>query len=334
MRAADGRFISAKKDGAAPSEFRASTASSKPRTNKFQPGGEVREAESTTTVVHVSRSGRAVKRTSFHDEIDEGEQHLRSERAFSENRSEIEMSPMSDALSMNAASTAASTSGTTTPTFSNTTRPNVQNAGTVAPGTQEESEKLPANALPTGPAKQTSAPPLAPNVDSSPAPAAAAQQSAAAAAPAARGSSSSGYMLPKQGVISVAEKLLSQAPAAAAAAASFSSGGQTAGADAKVPRRKPGARECVQISRRFGNRVIPEKYSEILLDYCSRGKVEHLIRMRERLDEHSRYLQLQLANLEQLVKEKGSSDATVPVLPEGHDRKLERTVAGGDGFEG
>ena len=33
----------------------------------------------------------------------------------------------------------------------------------------------------------------------------------------------------------------------------------------KAPRRKPGARECMQISRRFGAQVIPEKYMDILL---------------------------------------------------------------------
>jgi hypothetical protein len=80
-------------------------------------------------------------------------------------------------------------------------------------------------------------------------------------------------------------------------------------------------------------RVIPEKYSEILFDYCKRGKVEHLIRMRERLDEHSRFLELQLAGLESLVKEKGESHVVVPVLPEGPDRKLEKTIAG-DAFDG
>jgi hypothetical protein len=89
--------------------------------------------------------------------------------------------------------------------------------------------------------------------------------------------------------------------------------GNSSSKEAKVPRRKPGARECVQISRRFGNQVIPEEYTEILLDYCSRGKVEHLIRMRERLDEHSRFLELQLAGLESLVKERGVYSVVVPV---------------------
>lgn len=38
-----------------------------------------------------------------------------------------------------------------------------------------------------------------------------------------------------------------------------------AAAVTKAPRRKPGARECMQISRRFGVNVIPQKYMDILL---------------------------------------------------------------------
>jgi len=71
--------------------------------------------------------------------------------------------------------------------------------------------------------------------------------------------------------------------------------------------------------------VIPQKYMDILFDYCKRGKVEHLIRMRERLDEHSRFLECQLAGLEAMVKEKGESDVVVPPIPQGPDKKLERT---------
>ena len=47
-------------------------------------------------------------------------------------------------------------------------------------------------------------------------------------------------------------------------------------------------------------------------DYSTRGKVDHLIRMRERLDEHSRFLESQLAGLEVLVREKGELDVVVP----------------------
>jgi hypothetical protein len=69
----------------------------------------------------------------------------------------------------------------------------------------------------------------------------------------------------------------------------------------------------MQISRKFGVGEIPQKYMDILLDYCSRGKVEHLIRMRERLDEHARFLESQLAGLESLVLINGESDVVVPI---------------------
>jgi hypothetical protein len=44
--------------------------------------------------------------------------------------------------------------------------------------------------------------------------------------------------------------------------------------------------------------------------------VEHLIRMRERLDDHSRLLELQLSGLETLVKEKGEVNVVVPAQVE------------------
>mmetsp|Transcript_54722 Transcript_54722/g.62073 ORF Transcript_54722/g.62073 Transcript_54722/m.62073 type:complete len:580 (-) Transcript_54722:148-1887(-) len=82
------------------------------------------------------------------------------------------------------------------------------------------------------------------------------------------------------------------------------------------PRRKPGARECMQIARRFGVDIIPENQMTILLDYCRRGKIEHLIRMREQLDCHSRFLESQLAGLESLVQKVGESTMIVPALPD------------------
>ena len=83
-------------------------------------------------------------------------------------------------------------------------------------------------------------------------------------------------------------------------------------AASKSPRRKPGARECIQAAKRFGVQIIPEKSIGVLVDYCQRGKLEHLIKMRERLDDHSRFLELQLAELEVLVKQRGESKVTVP----------------------
>ena len=38
--------------------------------------------------------------------------------------------------------------------------------------------------------------------------------------------------------------------------------------------------------------------------------------MRERLDEHSKFLESQLAGLESLVAERGESDVIVPAMPE------------------
>lgn len=83
-----------------------------------------------------------------------------------------------------------------------------------------------------------------------------------------------------------------------------------ASSSTKAPRRKPGARECMQISRRFGAEIIPESYMEILLDYATRGKIEHLIRMRERMDDHSRFLESQLAGLEALIQDRAVAEAT------------------------
>eukprot|EP00533_Pseudo-nitzschia_delicatissima_P009539 CAMPEP_0116083954 /NCGR_PEP_ID=MMETSP0327-20121206/3546_1 /TAXON_ID=44447 /ORGANISM="Pseudo-nitzschia delicatissima, Strain B596" /LENGTH=1151 /DNA_ID=CAMNT_0003574871 /DNA_START=50 /DNA_END=3505 /DNA_ORIENTATION=+ len=98
----------------------------------------------------------------------------------------------------------------------------------------------------------------------------------------------------------------------------------------KTPRRKPGARECMQISRRFGVNIIPEKYMTTLLDYCHRGKVEHLIKMRERLDCHSRFLEYQLAGLEARIKEVGESKIVVPPMPP-HKRDSSSRNRGGGG---
>lgn len=89
---------------------------------------------------------------------------------------------------------------------------------------------------------------------------------------------------------------------------------ETSNADTnKLPRRKPGARECMQISRRFGTDVIDTRYMDILMDYCNRGKVEHLIRMRERLDDHARFLELQLAGLEAAIVQRTTGPPMKPV---------------------
>jgi hypothetical protein len=124
-------------------------------------------------------------------------------------------------------------------------------------------------------------------------------------------------------------------------AAAAARNGLTPASSKKEPRRKPGARECMQMSRKFSTTVIDQKYFDVLMvspisskqhfvkvvcrsfispnvhvlkfqDYSRRAKVDHLIRMRERMDEHSRFLEAQLAGLEALVKDKGEWAGRVP----------------------
>lgn len=95
-----------------------------------------------------------------------------------------------------------------------------------------------------------------------------------------------------------------------ATAASKGSGKSVSGK--KEGRRKPGARECMQLTKKFDATPVDEQSFDILMDYSKRGKVDHLIRMRERLDDHSRFLEAQLAGLEALVKEKGEMNIVCP----------------------
>jgi len=241
-----------------------SASASPPEKRKRGPGRPPKSVSSAASVdsastsptledvpVKFSRSGRTVKRSSFHDEIADRDQHLRSDRyvpdmirdpstsvtAAATASADRFASALSASLDVEARSTGAagisSSSTTNPPTLTNTTH------------------------------MAAARPPAAAGVSAS-------------RAPLAAGSSSSSKL---------------------------------------VPRRKPGARECMQLSRRFGANVIEEEHMETLLDYCQRGKVEHLIRMRERLDDHARFLELQLAGLDVFVKEKGESDVIVPPLP-------------------
>lgn len=112
--------------------------------------------------------------------------------------------------------------------------------------------------------------------------------------------------------IAQASMYVAERSAAAAAKSAIATGGRTPGSSRKEPRRKPGARECMQMSRKFGTGVLEQKYFDVLMDYSKRGKVDHLLRMRERMDEHSRFLESQLAGLEALVEEKGEWNGKVP----------------------
>ena len=351
LRSPDGRFISppppsrTKTDPKPPSlhgaESKRLVASSSTKTII------VPVAVSSPTPVIVSRSGRTVKRSSFHDEIDEGEQHLKS----SKQQVMVQVCKRASHMGTKKAATSErSGSGKRVVASVKTEeleddKSGVEGMDVVAEPydlTPSEQQQLASTDV-VGKADM--------DVDVAPVARRTALSQVVPTTASSRESSKSLAMETAKAV-SVSDEVANSASVDFGRRTTVSSGdpvGQPAVAyqnepappsasttqnepetskEVKVPRRKPGARECMQISRRFGCRVIPEKYIEILTDYCTRGKVEHLIRMRERLDEHSRYLESQLAGLLSLVKDKGDSDVVVPPLPEGPDRKLERTIAG------
>jgi PHD-finger len=230
--------------------------------------------------VTVSRSGRTVKRSSFHDEVDQGDQHLRTGRLGIEQHRkaptcageqseglgsmEMEDVAMQPHVSENVSSVNKIDSTLTIDAELATT------ASTAAP--EYETALQPQDVISsfTFDAAQVSVPEMTGEAVASP------------------------------------EILQTHSGSADDAETSFLDH-EGLSRDSRTPRRKPGARECMQLSRRFGTQVISETHVEILMDYCKRGKCEHLIRMRERLDEHSRFLESQLAGLETLAIEQGSS---------------------------
>lgn len=248
-------------------------------------GSPPRKHARLSTPVTVSRSGRTVKRGAFHDEIDEGEQHLRvttssggSQRSLSKSKSGSSLSPAA-----------------ATPRSSHNLSQNDPSAGRIVQSGSTTTDRFMTSAI------NSSNETISTLQTTSTKPTEEKPQDSASLQP---------------GLIDLAGNDDNRSSIAASGLnssnTSLTGEADTQTPTVKVPRRKPGARECMQISRRFGNDVIPEKYMNILLDYCQRGKVEHLIRMRERLDEHSLYLQSQLFGLEARVKEVGESDMVVP----------------------
>jgi hypothetical protein len=261
--------------------------------------------------IKVSRSGRVSKRSSFHDEIDEGEQHLRSLAAAA---AAGRISAVA-VIAGNAAQTAETDTGLPLPTFESAQPDSIDDMqGIVRSKAPLREQVVPA-------AEFDKTPPPEKRVAISQADdtmRGALKQAAAGVIPPTPVNtpmlqlSDPNASLPA--TLRAAATALSAVEESAAEGAGVSAmdcSMDQSHSDIKVPRRKPGARECMQMSRRFGARVISDNHMDILLDYCQRGKVEHLIRMRERLDDHSRFLEMQLAGLETLVKEKGESDITV-----------------------
>jgi hypothetical protein len=279
----------------------------------------------------VSRSGRTVKRSSFHDEIGHGEQHLRVSRLLQETKASATAVPTKvqepsteEALEpKKIQSDVPVTTKKIEPKASDIDAPK-KTATEAATKLQEKKvdsnivetpaiEKVPPMSVVVQPAAamgSVSSPPTSVGTTSNLKPAPAVVHTPVASIP------------PTAPVASApADASIEFNPAVASAPVGSSVMSEQESRETKVPRRKPGARECMQISRRFGVEAIPQRYMEILTDYCKRGKVEHLIRMRERLDDHARYLESQLAGLEALVQQKNQVQAAQPSPASGLNKK-------------
>jgi hypothetical protein len=227
-----------------------------------------------------SRSGRTVKRSSFHDEVDQGDQHLRTGRVGVEQHRKIPVpaeaqsdedgSMETDEAAMQPEVGERDSAVAQVESLSTIVSTLATTASTTAPERETLLQPQGVTSLSTFNAAQVAVPESA-----------------------------------REAVVT-SEILQTHSGSADDADASFMDH-EGVSRDSRTPRRKPGARECMQLSRRFGTQVISEAHVEILMDYCKRGKCEHLIRMRERLDEHSRFLESQLAGLETLVREQATS---------------------------
>jgi PHD-finger len=271
--------------------------------------------ETLSLPVKVSRSGRTVRRSNFHDEVVEGAQHLKSVR--SANNLNSDPSPhnassdpaIAPSESTQSPDKAASVVSTGAVVYSGTTLEAASVVGARKCCEKQSLKRITDDHIAHESETSSLSQPIAfPN-------------SSPAATIASGPMDSTTTSDPAHSVPSVA--VSSFATAAVSIGETLNQTAQAKEDALKQPRRKPGARECMQISRRFGVKEIPQQYMDTLLDYCNRGKVEHLIRMRERLDEHSRYLEMQLAGLESLVLEHGESDIVVPLAPPSPDRRHE-----------
>lgn len=239
------------------------------------------ETPSQPRPVQRSRSGRMVKRSAFHDEIDEGEQHLRSAKAQS-----LLLSPKTP----NAPQPMVVESSTAPKEIEPLTKPpvvvtvpNVPKAPILSPVVAQIVKQPIAASNPpqsTINVVQVPAPPPQP-VPEAPAiipkqpqqPPVVVPPPAKTVVPPVAPPIAPPSMPPKKApnpVVTPAPAMmppppLPPPPPPTAVVKSQSDKAESAHASTKVPRRKPGARECMQISRRFGAQVIPQKYMTTLM---------------------------------------------------------------------
>ena len=249
-----------------------------------------------------SRSGRTVKRKEFHDEIEEGCQHLASPArvvndtgektgkiSFKESASKIARDDVTGKVGSGPRSTPMPSSRLNSPSASSSSGVS-SGAANVTDAIQVAKLRGPETAALSDAEEGVSA-------------------SLSGQAPPKRATKSPSNIRPIPTHLIPLPKIPPGLAPGQAAAMALPPGSPSPNQSGKQPRRKPGARECMQMSRRFGESVISHKYMNCLLDYSLRGKVEHLVRMRERLDDHSRFLEVRLAELHLLIKQNKENES-------------------------
>ena len=224
---------------------------------------------SPTRLVQRSRSGRMVRQSKFHDEIDEGEQHLKSCKAQS-----LLASSATPAKQPTLKATTAERSVENV--FDLSVEEADQRPSTVEPDVVSPVEEIATSAVLTATSTVVSLPSVAPPikddkketdeiaVELPPAP-----PEPIVVAPVVLPPVPSPVRNETMGPPSTATDLTPvtepshQALTEPSAPTAHVEG--EAAQTSRVPRRKPGARECMQISRRFGAQVIPQKYVQILM---------------------------------------------------------------------
>ena len=213
------------------------------------PGTEGSNPEA--TVPQKSRSGRTVKRNPFHDEIYESQQHMRTARP----------PPAQDEQQAVAQPPSASESQVIDQTPSYQAHLHQTKTVPISNPVLAQQAKPPPKIVDAAPLTQDVKKPAVPAIRETTAPASSAMP-AASVMPMST--------LPTTIATTTMATTHGPLPVPPAVLAFPSSVAQVppptaVGSAAKVPRRKPGARECMQMSRRFGVQVIPQNYMDTLL---------------------------------------------------------------------
>ena len=207
-----------------------------------------------------SRSGRSIKRNSFHDEVEEGEQHLRSQRYIEQQKKALSIIEQK-----------------------NKKMKEEKKNSSASPKNNENNKKIPTSVISPSQGKSSSQlveqEPVKSSLDQKETVSNLKKQEQVDNLCPTKSNSTT--CLPKTSAIESIKTLPQEASTATmmstndvvtapnafpnVTAPDLTTSNSELVITPKVPRRKPGARECMQISRRFGVQVIQQKYMDTLL---------------------------------------------------------------------